>query len=46
MLTNQPYQPTFTYGKYSKINCKKHDFSLAIYHLRKKRVGKLAEENV
>lgn len=48
MLINQPYKQSITYGKYSKTNCKKLDFPLAICFLKNERVGTLekAKENV
>lgn len=44
ILINQSYKQSLTYGKFSKTNCKKCEFPLTIYLLRKKRMGKLAEE--
>lgn len=46
MFINQPCKQFLTYGEDSKIECKKFDFALAIHLLRKKRMRKLAKENV
>lgn len=46
MIINQPCKQSVTHGKDCKTNCRTLNFPLVIHLLRKKRMKKLAKENI